>query len=217
MEEPPPHGPEDEAITAAFYQAYGHAIAFWAHLESMQCLLFRQVTGMTKEVSRRVFYSAKSYSARADMFDAAVAAAALSLETNLLLKAISKKARTYSGFRNHIVHGDPVFLTTRTGFSTFNREMFLSAPKHKLSADETPRTTKKHLENARLNFGAITYCTLYAALRHDHPMGEEALSLCRARVLELPNLPENEPVNLSVELPVLPGEQTPDGWMSVDL
>ena len=217
MEEPPPHGPDDEAITSDFYRAYGHAIAFWAHLESMQSLLFKQVTGMTNEVSRRVFFSAKSYSARADMFDAAVAAANLTAETGLLLRAISKRARSYSGFRNRIVHGDPVFLTTRTGFSTYDREMYLQAQKDGAFVRQTAKTTQKHLENARLNFGAITYCALYAALRYDHPLGEEALALCRVRVLELPNLPENDPLPLSVVLPALPGEQNPEGWVSVPM
>jgi hypothetical protein len=206
---------EDTAkAEAPFFEAYGRAVLAWAELEDMQVLLFRQMTGMPPNIARPVFYSAKSYSARADMFEAAISPSHLSDPEKRLAQVLCRKARSYCGFRNHIVHENTVCSSIRHK-EGYDHTIHIQAPKHPKTAPDVPKVNLVQLENAKINFRSLTYCFLYAVMRVKTPAGQEVLDLCQARVLELPKLPESPPAGRSVVLPPLPEEASNGGGIEL--
>ena len=66
-------GPHDTFLKRQreFYEAYGYTMAQWATMEYVISSLFVAMTKMREEVGREVFYSARSFLGRSDMFLAA--------------------------------------------------------------------------------------------------------------------------------------------------
>lgn len=64
----------------SFYLQYGKTLDGWSILENSVSLFFAKLTGMTPTKARRVFYSARSFNGRADMFEAALSATRLPKE-----------------------------------------------------------------------------------------------------------------------------------------
>jgi hypothetical protein len=91
---------------ANFYLVYGAAVAAWARVEQGLYFWFERVSGMHPKTARQVFYSGKSFNARADMFAAVMHAPHLLPHRKEFMKAALNKARQYSEFRNITVHGE---------------------------------------------------------------------------------------------------------------
>lgn len=91
---------------AEFHHAYGIALAQWAQVEATLYDWFAILTKMKDPMARGVFYSAKSFLARADMLEAAIAASGEPDPVKKFVDEVLKKARQYSTFRNTITHGE---------------------------------------------------------------------------------------------------------------
>ena len=97
--------PAEQAAADAFYQSLGRAVSRWASVEHSLEVLFGKLLGLPRNVSRRVFHSARSFQGRYDML-----AAALDATTGgppgfvPALRLIIGKAKAYSVIRNALVH-----------------------------------------------------------------------------------------------------------------
>jgi hypothetical protein len=100
--------------SAEFHLAYGMALSQWALVEAVLYDWFHLTTGMNDKMARSVFYSAKSFAGRAEMLEAALGESTHSTEILDFAKAVIKKARTYSTFRNEITHGE-MLLNLKSG------------------------------------------------------------------------------------------------------
>ena len=81
----------------------------WGLLESQLFHWFFYISGINNErMARSIYYSAKSFNARADMLEEVVRVAALNEDHAAFLKTAIKKARRYSAFRNSATHGEPM-------------------------------------------------------------------------------------------------------------
>jgi hypothetical protein len=99
---------EFEKHTTQFHLHYGKAMSSWAGLENSLYFWFAAATGMTGRMARAVFYTARGFSARAEMLLAALEHATKppAVDRELLKEAL-KKARSYASYRNRIAHGEP--------------------------------------------------------------------------------------------------------------
>ena len=94
---------------AEFHHVYGCTMANWAAIERALYYWFACITQMDEGMAISVFYSARSFNARADMLLAAIRNAKRQTEVEIqFVKAALKKARSYSAFRNMITHGEPI-------------------------------------------------------------------------------------------------------------
>jgi hypothetical protein len=100
--------------SAEFHLAYGMALSEWALVESSLYSWFQLTTDMKDKMARSVFYSAKSFAGRAEMLEAALGESTHTTDILDFAKAVIKKARTYSTFRNEITHGE-MLLTLKVG------------------------------------------------------------------------------------------------------
>lgn len=93
---------------AEFHHAYGVAMSQWSGVERGLYLWFVHVTQMKEKVARAVFYSARSFNARAEMLQAALEQADhLAPERREFISKALKRAWDYSSFRNRMAHGEP--------------------------------------------------------------------------------------------------------------
>ena len=100
-----------------FYLVFGKAMAAWGEVEYGMSLWFMLCTGLQYDVAKDLFFSPKSYSARSDLFSAALDTAGGTgsgfppvpprLEQHWLDFAAAgrNKAITYSSVRNRLAHG----------------------------------------------------------------------------------------------------------------
>jgi len=84
-------------------------MAKWATLEQRLFFWFAQLSGMSHDMSRAVFYSSKNFAGRADMVEAVTDIADIPDDVRKFLKAAIKKARQFNSFRNNLAHGEPEF------------------------------------------------------------------------------------------------------------
>lgn len=99
-----------EPISTEFFHCYGVAMAEWAGVERSLSRWFLAMTQMPEPLARGIFYSARSFNARADMVQAAIGFCSQPQNASAItvVKAGLKKARSYSGFRNSMTHGDAI-------------------------------------------------------------------------------------------------------------
>lgn len=99
---------ESERAYAEFHNAYGIALAQWAGLERMLSYWFALITQMHAMMAQSVFYSARSFGARAEMLQAAIEHAK-HIQPDILkfIQAALKRCWSYSTFRNYLAHGEP--------------------------------------------------------------------------------------------------------------
>jgi hypothetical protein len=92
-----------------FYQQYGLTLANWARLEQTLSELFCEICGFhTGELGPALFFSGKSFSARAALLGAAARSAGIAEPVQEVVRALLKKARQFETARNKITHGYPV-------------------------------------------------------------------------------------------------------------
>lgn len=164
-----------------FYSQYGSTLEAWGRIESELSDLFAKITRMPRKRASKIFFSARSFNGRADMFEAALSAVRLDKETRSLLKTIIKKARTYSGFRNKLAHGQlNVFAETVDG--EFGFKMFISE-----HTDATTGYSAEDLQAAEKLFRALFMDVL--AVVKDQP--EPSPETRRELILQRPKLPHS--------------------------
>ncbi|WP_029585582.1 hypothetical protein [Bradyrhizobium sp. URHD0069] len=96
-------------VHAEFHHAYGVAMSQWAGVERSLYLWFVHVTQMKEKVARAVFYSARSFNARAEMLQAAIDQGGhLAPERLEFIQKALGRAWGYSSFRNRMAHGEPM-------------------------------------------------------------------------------------------------------------
>jgi hypothetical protein len=144
-----------------FYQQYGRTLAAWSHVEMMLFSFFRTITNMSEPMARGIFYSARSYQGRSDMLDSLVIG--LKDARQKFLKAALKKAATYNGFRNTIVHGEPIY--DARGKSKFYGQMVISQGKLVEIDNSSNVVTVEQLRNATENYGKFAGILLKAVSR----------------------------------------------------
>lgn len=140
-----------EAELEPLFVAIGRAMSNWAQVERWMGMWFAVVTGMTQAEAKAVFFSAKSFSGRTEMFDAALLYSKLP-HTTALLTEISKKAATYSSFRNTTAHGIPEILTDAAG-----RRPVLGEGTN----DPNSKTPARRIEILDLQIAATNFVQLY--------------------------------------------------------
>jgi len=165
-----------ENAHAELHYYYGIALANWSGIERGLFYWFYRTTGMSEAMARAVFYSARSFNGRAEMLEAAVAHNPTVLGNELaFIKAATKKAGQFSGFRNRIAHGEPIInvieLKDQDG-NQASRTIDCSIVQGKSHGpDPATDVSIKSLTNAAENFHRLQ-CLLTDALGHDKPHGE---------------------------------------------
>lgn len=98
----------DQDAWARFHKAYGEAMAAWSAIEHAILTLFAKSTKMDEITAQAVFFSAKSFNSRIDMFTAALKVDNRPKDILELLIEIRGRAAGYSGTRNQLAHHYPV-------------------------------------------------------------------------------------------------------------
>src|SRR5689334_19932909 len=84
-----------EEAAGEFFPAFGMALAEWAGVERALCYWFLGITGMKQGMGRALFYSPRSFNARADLLKAAIEHASRQNEDELeFIRVALKKALT---------------------------------------------------------------------------------------------------------------------------
>lgn len=185
------HDTELAEITREFNVVYGAALAEWSSLESHLFYWFQLLTGMNEKTARAVFFSARSFNARADMLEAALDAESPGGPLQLFLEAALKKARGYSGFRNSATHGEPL-IDRQRGSPTAKQFVIIQGRKVHYEAAET-MITMLDLTTATINFRQL-WEYLFAMHPAEGPRTSSSLERYRQLVLELPNRPHSTEV-----------------------
>ena len=87
-----------------FYHAYGIAMSLWASVERGFADLFVAITGMQATVGQSVFFSARSFQGRADMFLAATDHARTVPAGRAFLRDAMNLAKRWQSTRNQMAH-----------------------------------------------------------------------------------------------------------------
>jgi hypothetical protein len=186
-----------------FLHRYGYAVACWSRVEDSIYSWFELLTGMPDDMSRAIFYSGKGFMARADMVEAAIQADKKRSPQQIeFIKEALKKARTYSSFRNAIVHGNPLpTLTIESGPDVVEIQYSIGQAKSRYKAESD--VTLEHLGVAGQNFTKLSRYMVAAlpttAAKHAKPPEE-----CLALVLVLPSRPHDKSDPTGEEKPPQP-------------
>jgi hypothetical protein len=173
---------------AEFHHAYGIALAQWAKLERVLYYWFGYITKMSDPMARAVFYSARSFGARAEMLECAIDASALPANEVTFIRQALKRAWGYSSFRNSITHGEPIANMKALNGQVQNVEYYIVQGSTGPSPNDV---TLEHLAAAAENFHSLSQ------IIHDaHPIvggndrksPEECLALLNA----LPTQPHSK-------------------------
>jgi hypothetical protein len=159
-----------------FLVAYGDALRRWAYLEVQLAIWFRKVAMIHDwDTACAIFFSARSFQGRSDMFAAALDAAPGKPDQIAFLRDAYLKVVAYNSARNEIAHG---VIHPSEGGPTITRGAEFTKP---------GPVSIKHLETAAANFRS-----LYAILNDAHePFADqpprERLQELHARLRQLPN------------------------------
>lgn len=157
----------DEASAAAieFYRAYGWALSAWARIETNLAYRFQDIIKADIDVALSIYYSARSFAGRTDMLHAALEKSRISEDLRTNLRAIIKKAISYNGFRNLIVHGQPA-LHCWPGQPQKNRMVLCQG---RLQEPEvwSSLVTVEHLLTAAGNFASLARLIFIASDRRE--------------------------------------------------
>lgn len=166
-----------------FYNAYGLTLGMWASVERSLGKLFAKMTRLDQKLAFAIFYSAKSFRARADMVQSCVPLVKVLPFGRRFLARLVNRTKTYSEGRNSLAHDQHILVLEPKG----------AAPIHKviLSPDGT-RLSITEIERLGQNF-------LWLSLLIDDCQGEHTLirepELCLEMLDELPADPLARGVN----------------------
>jgi hypothetical protein len=99
--------PATEKTRKDFLRRYGAAMAAWATVERELGTLFAFVTAIKPAMAMQVFYSARSFNGRADMFRAGLIASDRSEAVKAISRAVLRRAKSYNEFRAKLAHDLP--------------------------------------------------------------------------------------------------------------
>jgi hypothetical protein len=101
--------PEEQAALGEFHKVFGRTLAAWSGIEEGLFEWFKACTGLQEQLARTIYYSVRSFIGRRDLLVAALALSRFDERTRNAIHLCTKRARTYSEFRNRIAHGHIVF------------------------------------------------------------------------------------------------------------
>ncbi|SDB31385.1 hypothetical protein [Bauldia litoralis] len=172
---------------ALFVEAFGRAMLNWSHVEQRLFWYFEHITEMKHEMSRAVYYSARNFTARAEMLAAAMSAnQALDSDLSVFLQKALKKARQYQAFRNSLAHGETIMFAN-TGIRAENRLTLVEGKRAlHLSIDSGIKVSQ--LRTAAKNFSRLA-SLLTVVYLNQMTKGAHGKSpaQCLKQVLRLPN------------------------------
>jgi hypothetical protein len=109
-----------------FHLAFGQALGQWALIEERLSYWFEAATRMPYKMARAMFFSPRSFSARADILEAALSNNFVFCHCSLeFIKAATKKTGNFSKFRNRLAHGEQSF-DARKDSPTFKQTILIS-------------------------------------------------------------------------------------------
>lgn len=91
-----------------FYQEYGEAMVAWQLLESEFATLFSFLTKIPPAMAIQIFYSARSFTGRIDIYKAGIIACGAPADVKTFARLLINKARKYSEYRNKFAHDQPL-------------------------------------------------------------------------------------------------------------
>jgi hypothetical protein len=190
MSEPPTFTYAEEVrAREEFYRAFGAAMAAWARLESCLFYWFIEALKLEEATGRAIYFSAKSFGARREIFNAAIPHSTLPDEERDFLRAFSKKAAQYAEFRNRVAHGEPMFVM-RSG-SSLLKQYGLAEPRlSALRPVAVEQLEKEIVSVAQLNTATANFDELRRLAWDMHPAYRESSAspvAYRVQVLALPN------------------------------
>lgn len=179
------------AAEEKFHLTYGRALAQWAVIEQRMFFWFWQITGLSEDMSRAVFYSSKNFAGRADMLEAALSASTTPDNVTEFLKAAMKKARQFSSFRNQLAHGETMFDAQPA--SPNHLQTVLIDGKHN-DGTTTTVTTVEQIEVATGNFRELSRLIMDVLMYLQGQFFDEQASpeQCRELVRALPNQADSQ-------------------------
>jgi hypothetical protein len=128
-----------------FYLEYGPAMFAWQLLESELATLFAIVCKIQPAMAIQIFYSATSFNARTDMFSAALGASKADDDAITFARALIKKSKQYSEFRNKFAHDQPLLYQHGLAGSGATFEILLI---HGRGQFQTDAVKKRYRDNA---------------------------------------------------------------------
>jgi hypothetical protein len=174
-----------------FHLALGRTLGEWAKIEDRLHNWFHYISGMTYETSKAVFYSARSFSARKEMLEAALSHAIFNPASALeFIKRATAKSGAYVAFRNRLAHGEPSFDVRDENSPTFKQVILLQG-KHVPAIAADSAVTMTQLENALENYRELSRLLMdvFEVVNGTDPdIPEESLRLLAA----LPKAPESK-------------------------
>lgn len=175
---------------AQFYQAYGEAMLAWSTLESELATVFSFLTNIPPDMAIQLYYSARSFTARMDLFKAGLTASGAPAELKSFARGLITQAKKYSEYRNKFAHDQP--LLSQHGHPAQFTVLMVDGR----GQFQPPQVKKKYIESAVPvdDIGAATRCfRQLASLTRDfwarHMTRTASLGTLRAQLREFPTLP----------------------------
>jgi hypothetical protein len=83
-------------------------MVLWQVLESELATLFSRLTAIPPAMAIQIFYSARSFNGRVDIYIAGIIASSVCADTKSLARSVIKKAKAYAEYRNKFAHDLPL-------------------------------------------------------------------------------------------------------------
>lgn len=160
--------------------------------------IFRSLSGMSENMARGIYYSARSYTGRSDMLVTALEAAEIHPDVKANIAEILKKARSYYGYRNRLVHGE-TYGSGRRAESGDWEPYFAIVQGQDPTPGRADSIKKEDLEVATHNFGRLSYFALMILHFNGHEDDHTLLDKYRALIRELPNPPNSRQADQNPE------------------
>jgi hypothetical protein len=183
----------DSAVKKAwsrFYQEYGEAMLAWQLVESELATVFSMLTKIPPAMAIQIFYSARGFTGRIDIYKAGITACGAPAEIKSFARALIKKAKKYSEYRNKFAHDQP---RLRQQGHPAKFDILMVDGKGQFQSDEIK---KQYLDEAVTVTEIIEAATCFrnlANLTRDFwaqlSTRSASLDILRARLLALPTLP----------------------------
>jgi hypothetical protein len=100
----------DSAVKKAwshFYQECGQAMLAWQLVESELATVFSMLTKIPPAMAIQIFYSARSFRGRIDIYKAGITVCPAPAEIKSIARGLIKKAGKYAEYRNKFAHDQP--------------------------------------------------------------------------------------------------------------
>ncbi len=134
------------------YASLGHAVARWGLLELSLANWFGALTGMKPQMANDVFHSQQSFKGRLAITEAALENSTVSEDAKLFIAAVIGKLKSYTSFRNSMVHGCALIVYKTDGYAGSKIFAMYGPLTDERTADAI---TIEHLDQAARNFNAL--------------------------------------------------------------